>query len=108
MTLGLAEDAIGGSLERVVRPRPRKNNMPKETKAWACSWNCGRNVLTIRKRMERHEKICNWNPAMRACVTCKHFSPGGGQGEDYEPAGCDEGYDLKERLRNECDKWSND
>lgn len=86
--------------------------MPKEIKAYACSWNCGRNVLTVRKRMVRHEGMCNWNPANRACITCKHFSPGEpashfDHDDPGEPCGCEAGVDLRNGLTNNCDKWSN-
>lgn len=85
--------------------------MPRKVIAFACAHNCGRNVLTGRKRMERHEAICNWNPAMRACITCAHFS--GGDRSCYDPedyyggasAGCEKDHNIAAKLRNECPDW---
>lgn len=80
--------------------------MPRIVKAWACSWGCGRNVLTNRKRMDKHEKTCFRNPETRACMTCKHFSPSKGRDDDFEYAWCEMEFDLKDKLRNNCDKWA--
>lgn len=46
--------------------------MPKEVKAFACSFGCGRKVLTSKKAMEAHEKTCAMNPERRACKTCNN------------------------------------
>ena len=80
--------------------------MPREVKAFACQWNCHRNVLTSALRMAVHEELCNWNPKNKACITCRYFSPGGGRDEDHEPAGCEQGFDIREKLKNHCEGWS--
>lgn len=46
--------------------------MPREVKAYACIYTCGRRVQTSRKAMEKHEQTCAMNPARRACKICKH------------------------------------
>lgn len=46
--------------------------MPKEVKAFACSFGGGRKVLTSRKAMEAHEQTCAMNPVRRACKICKN------------------------------------
>lgn len=46
--------------------------MPRELKAWGCSFRCGHRVSTKRASIERHEKTCKLNPARRACATCRH------------------------------------
>ena len=52
--------------------------------------------------MWKHEQICNWNPANRACITCRHFTP-----RSYEErADCTAGEDIGEKLRNQCSKWA--
>lgn len=51
--------------------------MPREVKAYACALGCGRRVLTSKKAMEAHEKICMNNPDRRACRTCQHDSTDG-------------------------------
>lgn len=82
--------------------------MPRKISAFACEWNCGRNVLTSRVRMALHESRCNWNPANHACITCANFSPStdGYEPGDCKPSGCDAGEDVT-KLRNHCDKWAN-
>ena len=59
--------------------------------------------------MAEHEARCFHNPARKACVTCVHFEPatGGPDIEDYEAPGCDAGYEVHEKLKHDCDKWSN-
>ncbi len=47
--------------------------MPLKRTAWACKWGCGRNVLTSRKGMADHESRCFYNPARRACKTCRFW-----------------------------------
>ena len=45
--------------------------------------------------MWKHEQICNWNPANRACITCRHFTP-----RSYEErADCTAGEDIGEKAR---------
>ena len=83
--------------------------MPREVKAYACKWDCHRHCITSRKRMEKHEAICNWNPANRACITCAHFIPGVNSRDHEdpgEPAGCEQGEDIGQKLRNECPLWA--
>jgi hypothetical protein len=55
--------------------------------------------------MEKHEKICYRNPAMKACVTCTHFIRSSGSGEDYEDGGCECGISLVDGLKNQCGSW---
>ena len=47
--------------------------MPREVRAWACSWGCGKHVDTVRSRMAKHETRCFHNPVRRACQTCGSF-----------------------------------
>ena len=81
--------------------------MPRETKAYACEWGCRRNVLTSRKDMAEHETRCFHNPARKACVTCVNFEPATGRDDDYEAPGWAVGYEVHEKLKHDCDKWSN-
>ena len=46
--------------------------MPREVKAYACSFGCGRRVQTGKKAVEKHEQTCAMNPERRACKLCKH------------------------------------
>ncbi len=39
--------------------------------AYSCEFRCGRRVTTSRKLMEKHEKTCPHNPALRTCATCE-------------------------------------
>lgn len=80
--------------------------MPKQTKAYACEFGCGRNVLTSLKRMSEHESRCFRNPARRACQTCSNFMPSSGRDYDYEQPGCDAGVEVHEQLRHDCGKWA--
>ena len=47
--------------------------MPREVKAYGCDFKCGRKVVLSKKSMADHESRCFYNPAKKACVTCKHF-----------------------------------
>ena len=95
--------------------------MPIKRTAWACKWGCGRNVITSRQRTENHEKICFYNPARQACVTCKHlatdyntvYNPhhnGNPGSTDYEETirycEANEKINLSERLRADCLLWT--
>jgi len=82
--------------------------MPKKVTAWACSFGCGRNVLTKQDRMARHESLCARNPERKACPTCGL--------NDYETpeygAGIIGGYFCHgdhlrdgERMRYDCPHW---
>jgi len=46
--------------------------MARRVTAWACEFGCRRKVDTSRTRMISHEARCAWNPARRACPTCRH------------------------------------
>ena len=46
--------------------------MPREVKAYACEFKCGRNTTTKKGDMVKHEKQCPWNASHHACPTCKH------------------------------------
>ncbi len=46
--------------------------MPREVKAYACLFRCGRRVTVKKESMEEHEKHCFMNPEKRACKTCSH------------------------------------
>ena len=48
--------------------------MPREVKAYSCSFGCGRRVQTSKSVVEKHEKTCAMNPERRACKLCKHKS----------------------------------
>src|SRR5580704_5782924 len=50
--------------------------MPRQVKAWACSFGCGRRVTVVKKTIEKHEEFCFQNPARRACATCVHWQAG--------------------------------
>ena len=45
--------------------------MPREVKAYACKFRCGRNVTTKKKSIIEHEKRCFGNPETRSCKACK-------------------------------------
>ena len=91
--------------------------MPIKRTAWACKWGCRRNVTTSKQRMARHEERCWWNPARRACVTCRHCNQyvddNGMVGTPYQQTwsvrecAADAGIDLQEGLRRDCDWWVN-
>lgn len=44
--------------------------MPTKVTAYACSFRCGRSVITKRDGMLQHEARCFHNPVMMACQTC--------------------------------------
>jgi hypothetical protein len=81
--------------------------MPREVRAFACAFRCGRGVLTAWKAMARHETTCASNPTRRACRTCKHDGR-----EPYEPdtgAG-GEWCDIDKRTEGvrmvvQCEHW---
>lgn len=85
--------------------------MPKEVKAFACSFGCGRKVLTSRKAMESHEQTCAMNPDRRACKICKNRTieylaldtPG-----HYQTVyGCTEGaVPYGATMHFNCDHWT--
>lgn len=82
--------------------------MAKEIKAWACSFNCGRAVLTKRKAMESHEARCFSNPASKSCKTCslQRFEP---RDEECGIAGgfyCeDDRIPRDQTARTNCEYW---
>lgn len=46
----------------------------KEVTAFVCDYCPKKHRYAARGTVLRHEQICYWNPARRACVTCEHFS----------------------------------
>lgn len=63
--------------------------MPVKRTAWACKWGCGRNVLSSRKGMADHESRCFYNPARRACKSCRFWT-----------------YDVRDNVQVAVDAWS--
>ncbi len=56
---------------------------PREVRAWACAFRCGQKCDTQRNRMIAHQGNCNWNPAVRACPTCRHDEHDQDDGQYY-------------------------
>ena len=85
--------------------------MPRRVTAFACSHGCRRNVITGYDRMAAHEARCFWNPANRACMTCKHdtfemVDDGSPDSRPWNARYCDlalRGSDGKPVY--ECDQW---
>lgn len=75
--------------------------MPLEVKAYACVYRCGYRYLSKRKAMEEHEERCLHNPAVRACVTCKHD----GQDVRLEPRYCDIDARWGASCIRDCPEW---
>lgn len=74
--------------------------MPRQVKAYACEFKCGRNVTTHKADMERHEEQCWSNPANRTCKTCRHDI---GRVDGFD---CARGAKKKgESIVNNCKKW---
>jgi len=81
--------------------------MARKVTAWACSWGCGRSVLTSKAQMEKHEDRCFHNPSVKSCKTCRH--------NDYETPEPDVGIAgghfchldvLDQKIaKRHCDKW---
>lgn len=79
--------------------------MPIKTTAWACQWKCRRRVLTDKRKIEKHERLCFRNPARRACITCEHFSSE--DDEFYSSRDCEWLYELvEEKLQHDCPLWA--
>lgn len=56
--------------------------MPKEVKAYSCSFGCGRRVQMSKSAVAKHEKTCAMNPERRACKACIHKSSAFLPGDD--------------------------
>jgi hypothetical protein len=46
--------------------------MPREVKAYACEFRCGKKTTMRRASMVEHEAKCWRNPAAKACLTCRY------------------------------------
>ena len=91
--------------------------MAREVKAFACEFGCRRNVTVSRKRMTDHEARCFYNPAQKACATCKHLITEWDEqymghhfgeavyGNSYKTHYCEEEIDITERLASNCAQW---
>lgn len=44
--------------------------MPEKIEAWQCDF-CDRKYTT-KSNAKRHEKVCIFNPEVKACITCEH------------------------------------
>jgi len=84
--------------------------MPKEVKAYSCSFGCGRRVQMNRKAVEKHEETCAKNPARRACKICKHKRYGDLPADMpgavvYEPICAVKALPYGHLLRFDCPQW---
>lgn len=69
----------------------------KEIKAYKCDF-C-KKYLKTKRAMKQHEKICCYNVANKACITCKHFS----HRNRFFVASCRIDNNITERLRYGCE-----
>jgi hypothetical protein len=87
--------------------------MARQITAYGCDFKCGRNSLTSKPAMERHEKNCFRNPAKNACMSCAHFnSYMDSNGMELEPQNlhtfrvneCYQELDIQDKLKFNCEK----
>ena len=86
--------------------------MPREVKAYACEFKCGRRTVMSKKSMVDHESRCFHNPEKRACASCKHFEKehddNGVEGSFYNSwvnLLCHANEDYLFKMQNNCDLY---
>lgn len=71
--------------------------LPVQSTRWKCPF-CGRSHAGKRDA-QLHIVRCTRNPAVRACQTCRNYTPGSGRS-------CAEGIAIDGRTRSGCALWA--
>lgn len=73
--------------------------MPREVRAFACQFGCGRQVQMSRLSVDKHEQTCASNPARKACRTCRY------DWHDGWDSCCERDARGDKTMVFKCDQW---